>query len=158
MPAAGPELLGGSVHIRGVPLDDVLQAFLRRNVDYYRPIFFRMAREGAVFHVNYVALFFTPVWLAYRRFYTALAVLYAVPVAAFLPKSPFLWLVADPFSPSLLMRLLLVGPFIASVIFSSFGNFFLYHRFRRLVIDPSIPAERIVARVRNRGGPPGSLR
>lgn len=138
----------GAMRIGGLPLDDVMQAFLRRNVAYYRPIFVRMEREGVKFHANFVALFFAPVWLAYRRFYLALVVLYAVPAAAVVTKS-LMWLLASPWP---LPQLVLLGPFLASVTFCAFGNFFLYRRFRRLTADQSISGDQILARVEGRGG------
>ncbi len=131
-----------------MPLDDVLRAFLRTNVDYYRPVFVRMAREGAMFHANFAALLLTPVWLAYRRFYVALGLLYGVPAAAVVTNSLFTLLA----SPWPVPQLVLLGPFLASVVFGSFGNFLLYRRFRRLVGDRSLSADQILARVDGRGG------
>ncbi|WP_126539633.1 DUF2628 domain-containing protein [Oharaeibacter diazotrophicus] len=134
-----------------MPLDDVLRAFLRTNVDYYRPVFVRMAREGAMFHANFAALLLTPIWLAYRGFYVALGVLYAVPAAAAVLNTLFYLLV----SPWPIPQLVLLGPFLASVGFGSFGNYLLYRRFRRLIGDRSVPSDQILTRVDGRGlGPP----
>lgn len=135
------------MNIRGLPLDNVMEAYLRRNVAYYQPIFLRMERDGNLFHANWVALFFTPVWLIYRRFYFAL-LLYTVPVAAILTKSLFFLLSFGGPIPALV----LLGPLSASVSFCSFGNYLLYRRFRRLVTDANVPTDQLISAVRNRGG------
>ncbi|MCR6501530.1 DUF2628 domain-containing protein [Shinella sp. CPCC 101442] len=137
------------LRIKGLLLDDVLTSFLQRNVDYYAPVFTDMERNGIKFHANLAALLLTPFWLMYRRFYVSLLVFYSAPILAVLTGSLFTLIITAPWP---IPQLILLGPFSASVLFCSFGNYFLYRRFRRLISDVSIPPEKMLQIINKKGG------